>query len=140
MVAPPDIEACAPILVGVDGGDPVLLRDAGLSARETDKDDWDADYADQAVHSPIFSHGAYALVALILMTWAAWDIRRGGRPEMIATVGLLAAALAFTASFTVISLGCDFRYLYFLDVAAMAAAVQRAGMIRPRLWPRPRPG
>jgi hypothetical protein len=130
MFAPPDIEACAPILVGVDPGDPVLLRDAGLSARETDKDDWDADYADQAVHSPIFSHPAYALLAVILLAWAGWDVRRGARPELIATVGLLASALVFTASFTVISLGCDFRYLYFLDVAAMAGAVQRAGMLR----------
>ncbi|HEY2177811.1 MAG TPA: hypothetical protein VGH15_04455 [Caulobacteraceae bacterium] len=138
MFAPADEEDCAPVLVGVDPANPALLRAAGLAARETDKDDWDADYEDQAVHSPIFSHPAYALIALVLLAWAGWDLRRRGRPEMIATVGLLASALAFTASFTVISLGCDFRYLYFLDVAAMAALVQRAGRVRPpRRSPRP---
>ncbi|HEY7852022.1 MAG TPA: hypothetical protein VIB82_03550 [Caulobacteraceae bacterium] len=130
MYFQPNIEVCSPVLVGVDAGDPVLLRDAGMSARETDKDDWDGDYEDQALHSPIFSHPAYTLIALILLILAGRDVARGGRPEMIATVGLLASALAFTASFWVIALGCDYRYLYFLDAAAMAALVQRAALLR----------
>jgi hypothetical protein len=37
--------------------------------------------------------------------------------------GLLAAALAFTATFFIVSVACDYRYLYFLDVAAIAAGV-----------------
>jgi hypothetical protein len=133
----PDIETCSPVLVGVDSGNPALLRGAGMSARETDKDDWDGDYEDQAIHSPIFSHPAYALIAFVLLLWAARDVRRGKRPEMIATVGLLVSALAFTASFWVIALGCDYRYLYFLDVAAMAAMVQRAALLRLQFRRRP---
>ena len=34
---------------------------------------------------------------------------------------LIASALAFTASFFVISISCDYRYLYFLDLSALAA-------------------
>jgi hypothetical protein len=34
---------------------------------------------------------------------------------------MLIAAFAFTASFFVISIACDYRYLYFLDIAALAA-------------------
>ena len=130
VFAEPDIETCSPVLVGVDPGDPALLRSAGLTARETDKDDWDGDYEDQALHTPIFSHPTYALVALLLLALAARDVWRGGRPEMIATVGLLASALAFTASYWLIALGCDYRYLYFLDAATMAAMVQRAAVVR----------
>jgi hypothetical protein len=44
---------------------------------------------------------------------------------MIPAVGLLGSALLFTASFFVIAIACDYRYLYFLDAAAMAALVQR---------------
>ena len=35
---------------------------------------------------------------------------------------LLLAAFAFTASFFVISIACDYRYLYALDLAVIAAA------------------
>jgi hypothetical protein len=34
---------------------------------------------------------------------------------------MLSAAMVFTASFFVISIACDYRYLYFLDVAALTA-------------------
>ena len=120
----PDVKACAPVLVGVDPGDPDMLADAGLKARETDKDDWDSDYAQRFLGTAVFSHPFYAALAAILLLWALLDVARG-RPEMIAAVGLLVAAFAFAASFFVITIACDYRYLYFLDVAAMAALVQR---------------
>jgi hypothetical protein len=34
---------------------------------------------------------------------------------------MLLASLAFTASFFVISIACDYRYLYALDLAALAS-------------------
>jgi hypothetical protein len=126
----PDVQACVPVLVGVDGGIPSLLNAAGMTARDTDKDDWDGDYATGFLGTPVFSHLAYALLALALLALAVRDARRGGRPEMIAQIGLLTSALAFTASLFVIAIACDYRYLYFLDVAAMAALVQRAAY-----WP-----
>ena len=42
------------------------------------------------------------------------------RPADLAMAGLLAGALAFAASFFVISISCDYRYLYLLDLAALA--------------------
>lgn len=125
----PQVQACAPVLVGVDPGDPALLRQSGLAARDTDKDDWDGDYASAFLGTPVFSHLAYALLAVVLLVMAARDVA-SGKAELIATFGLLTAALAFTASYFVISIACDYRYLYFLDVAAMAALVQRLAMWR----------
>ena len=126
----PDIRACAAVLVGVDPGNLAMLRRAGLSARDTDKDDWDGDYAAAFQGTPVFSHAAYAVLALAMLVLAARDFVRRQAVEMIATVGMLVAALVFTASFAVISLACDYRYLYFLDVAAMAALAQRAALWR----------
>jgi len=126
VVFTPNIEACAAVLVGVDPGHPDWLRAAGLSPRETDKDDWDGDYAHAFLRTPVFAHAFYAVIALIALALAVRD--RSTRPELIATIGLLTGALAYAASFALISIACDYRYLYFLDVAAMAAGVQRAAL------------
>ena len=125
VFATPRIRSCAAVLVGVDPGQPALLRAAGLTARETDKDDWDGDYASAFLDTPVFSHIAYALLAMVLLILAARDLARGVNPELAATVGLLVGAFVFSASFFIISLACDYRYLYFLDVAAMASLAQR---------------
>ncbi|HEY1880013.1 MAG TPA: hypothetical protein VGG68_08785, partial [Caulobacteraceae bacterium] len=127
-LATPHVEACAPVLVGVDPGDPRMLVAAGLAARDTDRDDWDGDYAAAFLRTPVFSHLAWGGLALVLLVLAARDVTTGRRPEMIATVGLIVAALAFAASFFVISLACDYRYLYFVDAASMAALVQRLSL------------
>jgi len=129
VLATPRITACAPVLVGVDPGDPRMLRAAGLSARETDQDDWDGDYAASFLSTPVFSHLVYAAAALVLLALAIRDAARG-RLELIATAGLLTAALVYAASFFLISLACDYRYLYFVDVAATAALVQRLALGR----------
>lgn len=125
VFATPNIGACAPVLVGVDPGDPAMLKKAGLTARETDQDDWDGDYASSFLGTPVFSHLAYAAVALVLLVLACRDIDRG-EPGSTAVAGLIVAALAFTASFFVISIACDYRYLYFLDVAALLSALYLA--------------
>jgi hypothetical protein len=120
----PDIQQCAPILVGVDADDARQLEDAGLSRRDTDKDDQDSDYAERFLNTPVFSHPFYAVLALVLLAWAVWDLRRG-TDEVIAIIAMLVAAFGFTASFLLVGVACDFRYLYFLDVAAMAALAHR---------------
>ena len=125
----PDIQQCAPILVGVDADDASQLEDAGLSRRDTDKDDWDSDYAERFLNTPVFSHPFYTLIALVLLVWAISDLRRGA-DEFIAVIAMLVAAFGFTASFFLIGVACDYRYLYFLDVATMAALVHRAAFWR----------
>jgi hypothetical protein len=44
----------------------------------------------------------------------------------LVAAGLVAAALAFAMSFFVVSIACDYRYLDFLDLAAMAGALAAA--------------
>jgi hypothetical protein len=129
-LATPNVKACAAVLVGVDPGSPKLLTAAGLKARDTDQDDWDGDYASAFLGTPEFSHLAWGALAIGLLLWALRDARR--RPELIATIGLLSAALAFALSFFPISLACDYRYLYLLDAAAMAALIQRLALLRRR--------
>jgi len=53
------------------------------------------------------------------------------RAADIAVAAMLGAAFAFTASFALISLACDYRYLYVLDLSAMAALLYAAGSARP---------
>jgi hypothetical protein len=47
---------------------------------------------------------------------------RRGRAGDIAMAGMLTAALVFTASIFVVSIACDYRYLAFLDMAALTAS------------------
>ena len=50
----------------------------------------------------------------------------GGDGADLAVAGLLAGALLFTLTFVIISIACDYRYLLFLDLSAMAAALHIA--------------
>ncbi len=126
-LATPRLGKCAPIIVGVDSQDSVLLEEADLAERYNDKDDWDTSYSRAFEGTPLYSHLFYGALAAGLLVWAARDLRRGGGPELIAVIAMLASALAFTASFFFIALACDYRYLYFLDVAAMAGVMHRVG-------------
>jgi hypothetical protein len=46
---------------------------------------------------------------------------RRRRPADVSIAAMLFASLLFTASFFAVSIACDYRYLYFLDLAAMTA-------------------
>ncbi|HEX7758410.1 MAG TPA: hypothetical protein VF459_02830, partial [Caulobacteraceae bacterium] len=117
----PDLKACVPLAVGVDGPPEILAR-LGIPVRYTDTDDALLTYASMYYPTPVFSHAFHAVVALILLIGLL--IRR--RPEDIAVAGLLAGALTFTATFFVITIACDYRYLYFLDLSALAGSLYLA--------------
>lgn len=76
----------------------------------------------------MLSHVVYGVAAIMLL---APLLRRRSSAD-IAVAAMLGAALAFTASFAVISIACDYRYLYFLDLSAIAAALYLAGSARLR--------
>jgi hypothetical protein len=126
-------DLCPMVFTGVEG-DPAALKRAGLTPRQTDRDDADDDYAEAFHPTPLFSHLAYALILALV---AALDLRAGrdgGRePGRIAALAMATAAALFALSFFVVSVDCDYRYLYFLDVAAMTAAVRRAATRPPAL-------
>jgi len=113
---------CPMVIAGIDGGDRDLLIRAGLSARDDAKDEWDEDYASRFLRGPLYSHEFYGVILIAALAWlvAGW-FRGERRPETIVTAAMGLSALAFTASFFVVSVDCDYRFLYFLDVAAMAS-------------------
>lgn len=118
----PDPVQCHFAPVGVDGP-PEEMRALGLTHRIRPQDQALADYARLFFHTPIFSHLAWGVLALLLLAGLMWR----GEPSDIAIGGLLAGALLFTASFAFVSIACDYRYLVFLDLAAMAAALHATG-------------
>jgi len=123
----PDLSQCLPVFTGVDGP-PRLVKALGLVNHQDDRDLALEDYASRFYATPVFSHAAHGLAALILMVLLA----RRGRPGDVAIAAMLASALAFTACFVVISFACDYRYLYALDLSVMVAAFHLAlGRTRP---------
>jgi hypothetical protein len=114
VFATPVIDRCLPVHIGVEGPPDQLAR-LGIEPGR-DADDMQLyNYTTWFLDTPVMSHVAYAALAVLVA--GALLLRR--RPEDIAIVGLQVAALGFTASFLVISIACDYRYLYFLDVAAL---------------------
>lgn len=119
--------ACPTQFAGVDSGNPGLLKRAGLAARFDDKDAWDDAYEYAFLGTPVFSHLLYAAILMAVLAVSLRRFRRGERrPERLCVIAMGASAFAFTASFFFISSACDYRYLYFLDVAAMAALLFEA--------------
>jgi hypothetical protein len=90
-----------------------------MAFRWSDQDERLLHYNRAFLHSPVYSHLAYALLALGV--GLALLVRRD--PADAAMIALMASALGFAASFFLISIACDFRYLYFLDLAAMAGLI-----------------
>lgn len=121
LIAPPDLLQCHPDVVGV-GGPKEVLGTLGLTAQVRPQDRLLYFYVARFIGTPILSHllfGALAFAAFFLLIWR-------GQSSDIAIAGLMVAALAFGASFYVISIACDYRYLYFLDLAAMTGLIQLA--------------
>ncbi len=126
----PAIERCGPIAAGIDGPADILAKLAitpGVDARDA----WLDRYAGRFFGTPVFSHLAYAVLALAVA--GALALRR--RPADIAMIGLMLAGLGFAASFLFLSIACDYRYLYMLDLSALAGLVYVA--LDPPLLNRP---
>jgi hypothetical protein len=110
----PDIDKCLPFTVGVQGPQDELDQ-LNIDPRWDDRDVWLQNYGDAFDGTPVFQHGLYALLSLI----AGWILLRRRRSADIAVGALQLSALVYTASFFFISLACDYRYLYVLDIAAV---------------------
>ena len=116
VFATPDLGACRPVYVGVDGpaGE---MADLGLAPRMLPRDRALARYAQGFMGTPVFSHVAYGILALVALLVLLHRRSAGD----IAIAFLLIGALAFAASFFAIAIACDYRYLYFLDLASLTA-------------------
>ena len=128
VFAPPVVDWCLPIYVGVDAP-AEKLAPLGLQRRYVQSDVMLANYASWFLDTPVLSHVFYAALSLALAGLLLW--RRGAGD--IAMAALQLAGAAFAASFFIISIACDYRYLYFTDLAAIAGLIYVA--VDPS-WPR----
>ncbi|MBU1378771.1 MAG: hypothetical protein KKE02_20985 [Alphaproteobacteria bacterium] len=126
VVGTPIIDRCLPVTIGIDGP-PETLKALDMPRRRTLHDQKLYNYVTWFMDTPAMSHLAFAVIALGV--GVALLFRRD--PADLAIVGLMAGALGFAASFFAISIACDYRYLYLLDVAAITGLLYLA--IDPRL-------
>jgi hypothetical protein len=126
VVATPLIDRCLPVSIGIDGP-PEALKALNMPRRHTLEDQRLFNYFTWYLDTPALSHLAFGAIALAV--GVALLFRRDPADLMIA--GLMAGALGFTASFFAISIACDYRYLYVLDLAAITGLLYLA--IDPRL-------
>ena len=110
---------CLTYAVGVIG--PVAdLKAARLAFRYDARDRWlDEDYAALLIATPAFSHPVFAAAGLFCLVFLL--LRR--RPADLAIAGLLVATLLYTLSYFVIAISCQYRYLYVIDLSAIAASL-----------------
>jgi len=121
VLGTPVIDKCLPVSIGVDG--PVeTLKALNMPRRHSHEDQRLYNYVTWFLDTPAISHLAFAAIAVVV--GAVLLVRRD--PADLVVAGLLAGALGFAASFFVISIACDYRYLYLLDVAALTGLVYLA--------------
>jgi hypothetical protein len=133
LLMPPVIDFCLPVYVGVDAPSELMGR-MKLQHRYVQADVELTNYASWFLDTPAYSHLVYALISLALAGLLL--LRR--QPADIAMAAMQLAGVGFTASFFLISIACDYRYLYFTDLAALVGLVY-AAIDPPLPWRRTRP-
>ncbi|MDB5498919.1 MAG: hypothetical protein JWP28_2950 [Phenylobacterium sp.] len=121
VFAPPVIDWCLPVYVGVDAP-AEKMAPLKLDHRFVESDAQLNNYASWFMDTPVDWHWFYAGISLALAGLFLW--RR--QPADIAMAALQLAGAAFAASFFIISIACDYRYLYFTDLAALAGLIYAA--------------
>lgn len=115
VFATPKIDSCLPVFVGVQGS--AEMAQALTIPQGIERVDQEMfNYATWFLDTPLFSHVFFALIAAV----CAGVLLRRRDPADIVIIALLLSGLGFAASFAAISLACDYRYLYFLDLAALS--------------------
>lgn len=117
LLAPPDPRKVYIFQLGVDGPQPQLGK-LGMELRLDARDKALRDYARWFTDAGLM-HLPFALIsgACFVFLW----IRR--RPEDYAFLALISSSALFAASFFVISVASDYRYLYFVDLAAIGSGL-----------------
>jgi hypothetical protein len=115
LLLTPDPDRCLLVYTGVDAP-AEKMRPLGIPHRYSRSDqqltNWDSWFVD----TPVQRHWTYGLAALVVAALLLW--RR--QPADLAVAALLVGVLAVTASFFIITIACDYRYLLVLDLSAMA--------------------
>lgn len=113
---PPDVGLCHPFHVG-DEGDPADLKALGMKPRLDRRDLALWRYGDFfRDDTPAFSHAFWAVLAAGVL----FLLLKRRTPADIALAAMIASGFVFTATFFVISIACDYRYLCIIDLTALA--------------------
>jgi hypothetical protein len=107
---------CLPIHVGVDGPRDLMLE-LKLQPGQRPSDQALYRYSQHYIGGPLMNATFYAVAAVLLLFMLLLRPAEGS----ISMVFMLIAALAFGGSYFVIGIACDFRYVYFMAVAPIAA-------------------
>ncbi len=121
LVFPPVIDWCLPVYVGVDAP-AEKMAPMSIDHRYVEADVRLGNYATWFFDTPVYSHASYVLISLGLAGLFLW--RR--QPADIALAAMQLAGVGFTASFFIITIACDYRYLYFTDLAAITGLIYAA--------------
>jgi hypothetical protein len=114
----PDLRVCVPYVVGLRGP-PEPMRELGLKTRVSARDRMIDGYGRLLQRTPVFSHALFVVLAVAEFAFLA--IRR--RRTDLVFACLLFAAVLFSGSFFFLSIACDYRYLYLLDLSALVTAI-----------------
>lgn len=122
VVQSPQLGLCHPFHVG-DEGDPADLKTLGMKPRMTARDEALADYGFFFLHHiPVYGHAPFMLIGIALMVLL---LQRRRPPDLVLTA-LIASCLVFVATFAVLSLACDIRYLYVVDLSVLTVLLYAA--------------
>ena len=122
----PDIAVCVPYVTGLRAPADLLDR-LHIRARDDWRDDAVDRYGQIFTGTPVFSH----LTFLLLGAAELWFLLSRRNAADIAFASMFAGAVVFSASFLVVSIACDYRYLYVLDLSAIVTLLYIA--LDPRL-------
>ncbi|HEY1962715.1 MAG TPA: hypothetical protein VGG69_09870 [Rhizomicrobium sp.] len=118
LVLTPDVDACAPYIVGVSGP-PQAMAKLGLQPRYSENDEQLDDYGTWLEGTPAFSHVPFLILALGELAFLVLRHRSAD----IVFACMITAMIVFGLSFFFISIACDYRYLYPLDLGALTTLI-----------------
>jgi hypothetical protein len=122
----PDLRPCVPYVVGLRGP-PEVLAELNMKERFGWRDELVDAYGRTFMGTPAFSHLTYLVLAVFEL---AFLVRRRRVTDVVFAM-LLLGSVAFCASFFFVSIACDYRYLYLLDMAGLVTLFYLA--VAPRI-------
>ena len=117
----PVIEWCLPVSLGADAPG-TKMAEMEMPSRFTGADRQLANYVSWFFGTAVYTHLTFTVLSLVLAGLFLW--RRD--PADIAMAALQFAGVGFAASFLIISVSCDYRYMYFTDLAALTGLLYAA--------------
>lgn len=133
QIWPPDVMQCLPIHVGVEGA-PARLAELNLAPGARPGDQRLYAMATPWFETPLFRGGAWILASLAILLILVR--RRLAEAADLAVAALQVSAILFAASYALVGIACDLRYLFLLPAAvclglAHLARGRRAGGRQP---------